>query len=158
MDRKEYMKKWSREYRIKHKEEIQARMKQYYLDNKEKLNEKGKKYNKEYYQKNKETIDEKHKTYRKKYKSTPMGRALGQVQSYKSMDRKNGFGDVIDFDARWMVDNIYSKPCKYCGETDWHKLGCNRIDNSKPHTKDNVEPCCRSCNIGLRNKYYAKKG
>ena len=63
------------------------------------------------------------------------------------MDIRNGFGDdKIDFDARWIVENIYTKPCPHCGETDWHNLGCNRLDNSKPHTIDNVEPCCFHCN------------
>lgn len=86
-----------------------------------------------------------------------MAKALNQVQSYKNMDRRNGFGDVIDFDARWMVENIYTKPCIHCGETDWHKLGCNRLDNSKPHTKDNVEPCCWGCNNKLGRIYTSDK-
>ena len=60
-----------------------------------------------------------------------------------------GLDEAIDFDAKWIVDNIYSKTCTHCGESDWHKLGCNRLDNTKPHTKDNVEPCCQHCNCVL---------
>ena len=37
------------------------------------------------------------------------------------------------------------------GKEGWQVIGCNRIDNSKPHTMDNVEPCCLECN---RNKYF----
>ena len=88
--------------------------------------------------------------YRLKQKEKPLYRAQRQVRSYRRDDKDNGFGDVIDFDAQWIVDNIYSKPCSHCGETDWHKLGCNRLDNSKPHTRDNVESCCFKCNCKLR--------
>ena len=85
----------------------------------------------------------------KNYRNTPLGRCTYLVHNYKEMDEKNGFGDVIDFDAEWMFENILSKPCAHCGEADWHKLGCNRIDNTKPHTMDNVEPCCFDCNNKL---------
>ena len=78
-----------------------------------------------------------------------MYRATHLLCGYRKQDKKNGFGNVIDFDGKWIVDNILSKPCVHCGESDWTKIGCNRIDNSKPHTKDNVEPCCRHCNISL---------
>lgn len=85
----------------------------------------------------------------KQYRKTPMGRAINQIAQYKRMDIRNGFGDAIDFDAKWMIENIYTKKCAHCDETDWHKLGCNRLDNSKPHTKNNVEPCCKDCNDKL---------
>lgn len=84
--------------------------------------------------------------YRLKMKDTPLYRAQYQVRSYRRDDVNNGFGDVIDFDAQWVIDNIYSKQCIYCGETDWKKLGCDRIDNTKPHTKDNVVCSCWECN------------
>lgn len=35
-------------------------------------------------------------------------------------------------------------------------MDCNRIDNSKPHTKDNVEPCCKSCNSRLGREFQLK--
>jgi hypothetical protein len=46
----------------------------------------------------------------------------------------------------WIVENIFSKPCHYCGKEGWELIGCDRIDNSKPHTPDNVVPCCWECN------------
>ncbi len=58
-----------------------------------------------------------------------------------------------DIDGQWVVDNIFSKECIYCGETDWRKLGCDRINNSKPHTKDNVVPSCKRCNTLKSNKF-----
>lgn len=113
---------------------------------KEKMTE----YNKRYYREHKESEIKRCTEYNKEYSKTQMGRAQRQFKTYKWMDEKNGFGkDKIDFNARWIVENIYTKPCPHCGETDWHKLGCNRLDNSKPHTKDNVEPCCFHCNCVL---------
>lgn len=89
--------------------------------------------------------------YRLKQKDKPLYRAQTQVRSYRRDDIDNNFGDVIDFDGQWMVENIYSKECIYCGETDWRKLGCDRIDNNKPHTKYNVVCSCKHCN-DLRQK------
>lgn len=114
--------------------------------------EKNKEYNKQYYLKNREKELARKTDYQKMYSKTQMGRACNQIQTYKYMDIRNGFGEVIDFDARWIVENIYTKKCAYCDESDWRKLGCNRIDNSKPHTKDNVEPCCFHCNCVLNGK------
>ena len=67
------------------------------------------------------------KKHNKLYRKSKMGKAFERLYCYKRMDEKNGFGDVIDFDARWIVENIFSKTCVHCGETDWTKLGCNRI-------------------------------
>jgi hypothetical protein len=118
--------------------------------------EKNKEYNRLYYLEHKDKLLPKKTEYQKEYSKTQMGRAQKQYRQYKFMDKRNGFGDVIDFDAKWIVENIYTQKCKYCDETDWHKLGCNRIDNSKPHTKDNVEPCCfyHNCVLnGLESTY-----
>ena len=53
-----------------------------------------------------------------------------------------------------MVENTFNDHCLYCGETDWIKLGLDRIDNSKPHTPDNVVTCCEKCNTKRGNKSY----
>lgn len=144
--RSEYLKN----YRQEHKEEL----KQYRDDRKKETSD----YNREYYLKHKEKLLAKKTEYQKGYVKTKMGRAQKQFQQYKFMDKRNGFEDVIDFDARWIVDNIYTKPCAHCGETDWTKLGCNRMDNSKPHTIDNVESCCFHCNCVLNGKEAKSKG
>ena len=119
----------------KEKERIRSRKR--YWENVEKSKERSKTYYK------------KHKDVRDKWRETKYARASQQYQNYKKMDRRNGFGEAIDFTPQWIVDNIYSKTCVHCGKSDWHKLGCNRIDNTKPHTMDNVEPCCYDCNIKL---------
>lgn len=86
--------------------------------------------------------------YDEKYLKTKKGRANNLLCAYRASDKKynRGKGDLT---SQWIVDNIFSKPCAHCGETDWRKIGCNRLDNSKPHTMDNVEPCCKKCNDSL---------
>lgn len=122
------------------KEEKREYKKQWCIANREKILE----YNKQYYAANRE----KELKRIKEYQNTPMGRALRLLNNYNAADRKynRGKGDLT---AEWIVDNIFTKPCTHCSETDWKKIGCNRLDNSKPHTKDNVEPCCKECNKRL---------
>lgn len=67
------------------------------------------------------------------------------VRRYRQSDLKYGRGECT-LTAEWVENNIYTKECLYCGESDWHELGCDRIDNSKPHTPGNVVPCCKRCN------------
>lgn len=141
---KEKMKDYSKEYRSNNAEKIKAYRDSHKEDTKE--------YNRQYYLKRREELIAQKTEYNKEYSKTQMARAQRQLQQYKFMDRRNGFGEVIDFDARWIVENIYTQKCAYCDETDWHKLGCNRIDNSKGHTKDNVEPCCFHHNCVLNGK------
>lgn len=83
------------------------------------------------------------------YNKTPKGRAVYLLNRYKSSDKEHNRGES-DLTSQWIVENIFSKPCTHCGETDWRKIGCNRLDNSKPHTMDNVEPCCGKCNRKLK--------
>ena len=106
--------------------------------------EERREYYKQWYAKNREKMLE----YMKEYQNTPMGRALSLLNQYNIADKKRGRGKG-DLTAKWIVENIFSKPCVHCGETDWRKIGCNRIDNDLPHTKDNVEPCCWECNHRL---------
>ena len=147
---KEEKKELARKYYQKNREKLLAKQNKYYRNNKD--------IHKKYYSRNKERIIEYQNEYQKEYDKKPMSRANSLLSAYKRADKINNRGEV-DFDARWIVENIFSKPCAHCGETDWHKLGCNRLDNSKPHTKDNVEPCCGKCNIELshteliRNKF-----
>lgn len=122
----------------------------------EKNKERVAEYQTEWYQTNKDKVIEHQAAYRQKnkerisvrnaeYYSTPYGRARQLISSYKRKNKKYNRGECT-LTAQWVVDNIFSKPCHYCGETDWRKIGCDRIDNSKPHTQDNVVPCCYECN------------
>jgi len=136
-------------------EKEKERHKQYYLKNKERLLKKQNEYyknnkdiHKAYYERNKERIIEYQNEYQIDYDKTPMARANRLLGAYKQADKiYRGGGCTLT--AKWIVENIFSKTCVHCGESDWTKIGCNRLDNSKPHTEDNVEPCCYKCNIKL---------
>ena len=135
-----------KQYREGNKETIAERKKKYYQDNKETLVERKKKY----YQDNKETLVEQ----KKQYHQTTMGRAVNLVSTYRQNDKKYNRGECT-LTAQWMVDNIFSgQKCIFCGESDWTKLGCDRIDNTKPHTPDNVNPCCDKCNAKRGKKEF----
>ena len=123
-----------------HKEFKNERQKEWYKENAEKRSE----YNKKWREEHKEYDRER----RRKYNDTPIGRASSLVNKYKGEDKKHNRG-IGDLTKEWIVENIFSKPCVHCGKTGWKVIGCNRLDNSKPHTKDNVEPCCFDCNRKL---------
>lgn len=93
---------------------------------------------------------------RKESKNKELYRAFNLTSAYNQTDRKYGLGKG-DLTAQWIVVNIFSKPCAHCGKSGWQIMGCNRLDNSKPHTMDNVEPCCAKCNKKLPRKR-EKKG
>lgn len=131
-------KEWHKQYYLKNREKLLAKQNAYYKTNNAVY--------KEYYDNNKEEKIKYQIEYNKEYKKTPIGRAQNLLSSYNQSDREAGRGKG-NLTAQWIVDNIFSKSCAHCEETDWHKLGCNRLDNSKPHTKDNVEPCCFKHNI-----------
>lgn len=99
--------------------------------------------------------------YDEKYLKTQKGRANSLLCGYKTSDRRYGrINDELPpnyVTAQWIIDNIFTQKCSHCDETDWHKIGCNRIDNDKPHTMDNVEPCCKKCNNDLARKEYSGK-
>ena len=99
-----------------------------------------------YYQKHKQEIVEKVA----KYNQTQNGRACYLINAHKREDKKNNRGEC-DLTVPWFVRNIFTK-CIYCGESDWKKLGCDRIDNSLPHTIENVVPCCLDCNNKRQKK------
>lgn len=74
-----------------------------------------------------------------------MARASYLAKDYRREDKKRNRGKCT-LTAQWIYDNILFKPCAHCGKEGWDIIGCNRLDNSKPHTVDNVEPCCKDCN------------
>ena len=138
---KEKFAAYQAEYRANHKEE----MAEYYQNNKEKMVA----YQAEYRANHKEELAAKHAEYR----STPFGRAKYLEFNYKRLDEESNRGECI-IDAQWILDNIFTQSCHYCGETDWMKLGCDRINNSLPHTPDNVVCCCGKCNIKKQKTPY----
>lgn len=83
--------------------------------------------------------------YMAKRRLNKNGRAKYLELNYKRLDEENNRGECT-LTEEWIVENIFTQPCHYCGETDWRLLGADRIDNTKPHTPENVVPCCSYCN------------
>ena len=91
----------------------------------------------------------------KEWLHTQNGRASTLLNAYNTMDKKHNRGKG-DLTPKWIVENIFTKPCAHCGIEGWNVIGCNRINNDLPHTKDNVEPCCKECNDMLHKKEIEK--
>lgn len=149
-----------RVYSEEQKEKRRKAKREWYRRNQEKVSLYNKEYYKKYREENydellrkkrlfysvQENIDHKNE-YNKDYYSTKIGRASNLSTAYKQEDEKHNRGECT-ITKEWIVDNIFSgQKCVYCGETDWHKLGCDRIDNSLPHTPENVVCCCGECNV-----------
>lgn len=130
-----YMKEW----RNSHKQEISEYNKKYRLEHLEEINERTKKYRSE----NKENIKEKQAERNKRFYSTPLGRAKAIIGTYKKKDKK--YGRETTLTAEQLI-HLWNNGCYWCGETDWHKLGADRIDNEKGHTLENCVCSCKSCN------------
>lgn len=102
-------------------------------------------YNAEYHQANKE----KKAAYNAEYydpQKNPRGWAKRMVNHYRKMDKERGFDTSQTITADWFLDNIAYRPCVYCGVQAIGLIACNRLDNTKGHTIDNVESCCFKCN------------
>lgn len=71
------------------------------------------------------------------------------INHYKTDDKRKNL--KCDLTIEWMKENITSKSCIYCGDTE--NIGCDRIDNLKGHSIDNVVPCCFICNTARSNNF-----
>ena len=76
------------------------------------------------------------------------------IASYNNTDKKKGFSRG-DLNIDWFIENVFTKSCYYCGDD--NRLGVDRIDNKKSHSKDNVVPCCYECNIARGNIFTHKE-
>ena len=123
--------------------------KDYYTKYNDVNSDKRKDYRTRYNQEHKEEISKN----KKRYNSTEFGRAVNLCTTYTQSDN-NANREKCTLTPQWIVDNIFSSKCIYCGEDDWTKLGCDRIDNSKPHTPDNVVCSCWECNNKRGTKTY----
>ncbi len=82
------------------------------------------------------------------------GRPSVLLAAYRSVDKKRGL--TCDITIPWFREHIETKPCFYCGET-VDKRGCDRVDNAKGHSMDNVVPCCALCNFTRTNRFTHKE-
>lgn len=147
---KELILERTKKYRETHKEEISERNKRYREANKERISE----YFKDRYKDHKEKICERINTRRKVYRNTKPGRAKMLLDAYKQYDKKKERGECT-LTVEWIIENIFSgQVCHWCGESDWMKLGCDRIDNALPHTPENVVCSCEYCNKDRKQKSY----
>ena len=146
-----------RVYTEEQKEKRRANKRKWYQKNKEKVSVYNKNYSKVYRDEHREELLEKKREYyethsedkrkyMEEYGNTQIGRAANLVSAYKQMDARTKVGETT-VTKEWVVDNIFTKSCVYCGDDDWHNLGCDRLDNSKPHTPENCVPCCGKCNV-----------
>lgn len=71
------------------------------------------------------------------------------ISAYRYRDKQKGLVFNID---REFLTNLLSQSCHYCSDT--KLIGADRIDNSKGHTKDNIVPCCYTCNL-VRNSLFS---
>lgn len=136
---------------------------QWYLRNKERL---APKYHEHYVEHKQEKYEYDRKRYSEKRDSilkyssdvynTKEGRALHLLIAYNATDKQHNRGKG-DLTPEWIIEHIFSQPCAHCGKTGWNVIGCNRLDVSKPHTMDNVEPCCWECNNEIEKERQKKK-
>jgi len=153
---KEKKAEYDKKRREENKEKEKLRHKKYYNDNTLKVLETSKRWreaNVDYFKHWREKNPEYTKNRNETYYKTKYGRAVNLINSYKFNDNKYNRGECT-ITPEWMIENIFNGRCIYCGETDWRKLGCDRIDNSKPHTPDNVVCCCEECNKKRGTKPY----
>lgn len=146
-DNKDRIKDTVKKYYESHKETIKEYYKTWANDNRERIND------------NRKKILSLHPERRKKYNSKwkqnnpKISRAHNLVWGYNQSDKEK-MDIKNNVSSKWIVENIFSgQKCVYCGDQDWTHLGCDRIDNSKPHTADNVVCSCGLCNIEKGDRY-----
>lgn len=110
--------------------------------------------------KNQEWYNEYHKNIRKNGLTTIGTRIDTLICAYRLNDKLNNRGECT-LTKEDMIE-LFKNGCHWCGETDWKKLGADRIDIKKPHTKENCVCSCRHCNCGRELKkavqQYTKDG
>lgn len=117
--------------------------KQYYRENKEKLNERSK----QDYHNNKEERQE----YSKEYGQTLNRR----YYVYKRSARERGLEFTLTLEQ---FEFLTSQSCCYCGghTEDREFCGIDRIDNDVGYVSNNCVPCCTVCNY-MRHKQTQKE-
>ena len=168
---KQYTINYRKNYRIKNKKSIKEKAKIYKRNNKEKVKKQARILGREYYERNKEKIAKKNKLNKdKRNKSRRIYRKNNPIKTrqmkWKRRARENSI--IHDFSNKeWLqklkntfgvcpkcnkyvgiwkltLDHIYPISRAY---KDYLKTGVKRI-----YTIDDVQPLCRGCNGGKRDK------
>lgn len=145
-ERRELKKKYDHEYFQTHKEKKQQYSKQYYNEHIEQMRA----YYKRYREEHRDPSSKRCRRYASDEERTMYKTANSRLQNYRTEDLK--YGREFSLTREWIVDHIFSSSCVYCGESDWHKLGTDRKDNSIGHTPENCVPSCKRCNEKRRLK------
>lgn len=144
---KEYDLKW-REKNAERVKEL-SRLKYEKRKNDPEYKERTRQYNKKHPEYAKRQLQ-----YRKdKYHNDPAYRGCLKFYGYKRFDREKNLVpvDSSEYPTRDEYVRLFMQPCVFCGESDWHKIGLDRIDNSLGHVRGNLQPCCWSCNSKKKN-------
>ena len=75
----------------------------------------------------------------------------GLIQIKLSLEKGLLVSILLKTNPSLYVGDIKTKNPKNCGDT--NRIGLDRIDNSKGHTKDNTVPCCYECNCARNNNF-----
>jgi len=87
--------------------------------------------------------------YKELEKQAVRSKASKMIASYRCSDKKKNVDCDLTID--FMVNKIFTSNCVYCGTS--NNIGCDRIDNTKGHTINNVMPACYECNVIRRNEF-----
>ena len=144
-----------REYNRRWREAHPDYYRNYIAKNRKAWNERYRKYQREHSEAQRKRMNE--------YHQTKAGRATNLLSAYIQMDLER-LGVRPFLNQEDIIRKCFEPGCKcvYCGETDWHKLGLDRIDNDKPHDRWNTVCSCHACNDERRRKdiktYVGSKG
>lgn len=139
----------TREWKSKNKDKVSESYKEYRVENIEKIKEKRKAW----YEANKEQVKEKNKIRCREWYLIKENRAKILIKAYKKDDELLNRGECT-LTVEELV-NLWENGCYWCGEKDWHKLGADRIDNTKAHTLENCVCSCTDCNNERNAKSFA---
>lgn len=144
-----YCKECKKQYNAEHADAIKQYFKQWEAEHAEHLKEYKKQYNKQ---------------YNKQHYATIEGYARAIRKSNLQKDRKYGRIEAEEDPLPTIEEYIELLQQRdfYDGKQyHWSEMGLDRIDNSKPHTIDNVVPCSTKNNIRRKKmsfeEFYAKK-
>ena len=161
-ERRVYNKLW----RIKNRERVLSIKRKYRQNNKDAIQEYGKKwrkehpehkqYGKEWRKANKEKVDAYHRSERQKiafakYQKTERGRAKFSSYYHTRKARKlNQLGPNPPTTEQ--ILELLSKPCAYCGKKSQHLDHIIPLSKGGLHDITNVTGACKPCNLSKGSK------